>query len=139
MIFNLNNTPSLKEFWPIWWLGQHGYKCHLWQMVAPFWNLPGIPWWILSSQRLSGIHLWLNKSDVLFIVVRKNTHLGEPQAISIRGCWRLGLTLGYLREGLELFALNWVLSGSRSSFMAGYFGKPYGERGRTTVRLSCNW
>lgn len=82
---------------------------------------------------------WLNKSDALLTVVGKNTRHGEPRVISVGGCWRLGLTLGYLREGLELFALNWVLSGSRSNFMTGYFGKPCVERGRTTVRLSCNW
>lgn len=42
---------------------------------------------------------------------------------------RIGLTLDHLRESLQnqLFALNWILSGSRSNLMTGYFNKAYLE------------
>lgn len=54
---------------------------------------------------------------------------------------RFGLTLGDLGQYLEkqIFAVDWILSGSRSNTLTEHFDKLHGEGARLRMKPNRNW
>lgn len=77
----------------------------------------------------------------LLLIIRKDSHHGEPWDISVRGCWidwqNLTCVGCFGEDSKEQgFVLEWMLPGCRGNFLVGGLGESYLEREKNRVMLN---